>query len=78
MRLIQFRMTGSTEFIPSEIEELSQATSCARWTTTSLNSGHTQHLSFLLDHLPPHMHLVISTRADSTFCTLHNAAPAIN
>jgi LuxR family maltose regulon positive regulatory protein len=23
-----------------------------------------QHLSFLLDHLPPHMHLVISTRAD--------------
>ena len=23
-----------------------------------------QHLSFLLDHLPPHMHLVISSRAD--------------
>ncbi len=55
----------STEFIPSEIEELRPGYILV------LDDYHVietpaihQHLSFLLDHLPPHMQLVISTRAD--------------
>ncbi len=55
----------ATEFIPSEIEGLRGGFILV------LDDYHVietpaihQHLSFLLDHLPPHMHLVISSRAD--------------
>jgi ATP/maltotriose-dependent transcriptional regulator MalT len=55
----------ATEFIPSGIEGLRAGFILV------LDDYHVietpaihQNLSFLLDHLPPHMHLVISTRAD--------------
>ena len=55
----------ATELIPREIKELKAGFILV------LDDYHVietpaihQHLSFLLDHLPPQMHLVISTRAD--------------
>ena len=65
MRLILFLMTVRRNLSPSEIEGLRAGFILV------LDDYHVietpaihQHLSFLLDHLPPQMHLVISSRAD--------------
>jgi LuxR family maltose regulon positive regulatory protein len=60
-----FRDDRATEFIPGEIEGLRAGFILV------LDDYHVietpaihQHLSFLLDHLPRHMHLIISSRSD--------------
>src|SRR5262249_20698009 len=55
----------ATEFIPSEIGGLRADLILVLDDYHAIETAAIhQQLSFLLDHTPPHMHLVISTRAD--------------